>query len=222
MADNAGAWWCCGWHPGPDRGVISRRLRRTCARTRRSSDILCSFSEVLRRFGLLQRNAGVVTTGSDHAWVPDDRSTDARPRFPFSLSFLKKNNWSPLGRDGVMTVHAWEQRAGRATVSMESEGQVPHAGPPPPAPLALSSRGSPSPSQGAWVGPYPARISGWGVGGGQDADGEHRRTGREGEIYQIVPKRGKSLSAFQEGRPCGRRRPPHHDEAGHGALVLFR
>lgn len=41
--------------------------------------------------------------------------------------------------------------------------------------------------------------------------------GQDGEIYQIVPKRGKSLFASQEGLPYGRRRPPH-DETGHGAL----
>lgn len=65
---------------GPGRSVICTRAPLSSA----GSAALCSVSEVLGRFGLLQRNAG-ITTGSGRAWVQDHRSTGACLRFPFSL-----------------------------------------------------------------------------------------------------------------------------------------
>lgn len=72
--------------PRSDRSVISQRLTRTRTRTRThtgvswmGSDVLC---KVLRRFGLLQRSAG-ITTGSDRVGM---RPTDTHPRLPSSLS----------------------------------------------------------------------------------------------------------------------------------------
>lgn len=128
MANNTGAWWCCGWHPGSDRGVISQRLQRTRTRTRTGlssmgNDILCSFSEVLRRFGLLQRNAG-VTTGSDRVGVR--RQIHGRPPEVSFLSLFLEKNWSPPGRDWVMTVNVWEQRAGNGRLfAWRTKGRCP-------------------------------------------------------------------------------------------------
>lgn len=96
-----------------------------------------------------------------------------------------------------MTVNVWEQGAGNGRLfPWRTNGRC----------SALAHPHPPGSLSAVWVPlSFPRRLGGavsspqlW-LGRGQDSDGENRQTGRE--TYQIVPKRGKSLFAFQEGLP---------------------
>lgn len=195
--------------PRIDRSGISQRSRRTRPRPRAGwswtgHDILCSVSEVLRRFGLLQRNAG-VTTGSDH--VGAGRQIHGRPpEVSFLSLFLNKQQLGAAGPWLGSNCHclgtvSWQ----RAAVPVEDEGGCSRpAHPCPPARPALCSPGPRVPVSfpRRLDGASPARIS---------SDGGDRilmaETGRQDrEMYQIVPKGGESLFAFREGVPYSRRR----------------
>lgn len=186
--------------PRSDRSVISQRLTRTRTRTRTrtgvswmGSDVLC---KVLRRFGLLQRSAG-ITMGSDGVGMR--RQAHGHPPEASFLSFLKKsgNHRAMMGLR-LSTSGNSELATGDSFHGERRVGAPCRPTPTRPARSLLS--GSPSPSQGAWLGPCPAHSSGW--GGGRIL--MVRTDRQDGETYQIVPKRGKSLFAFQEGLPYAR------------------
>lgn len=168
LANNTGARWCCGWHP--DRIAAASPAGShgcahahaplcpgwegtSCARGAKSAEDLASYKETQAS----QRGAP--------AWGQDDRAADTHLRSSFSLPFLNRS-WKPPGCGRVMTVNAWEQRACHGRLfPWRTKGRCSA-----PAPSTRPARplrpGSPSPSQGAWVGPWPAHISAGGVGAG--------------------------------------------------------
>lgn len=151
--------------PRSDRSVISQRLTRTRTRTRTrtgvswmGSDVLC---KVLRRFGLLQRSAG-ITTGSDRVGMR--RQAHGHPPEASFLSFLKKSGNRRAMMGLRLSTSGNRELATGDSFHGEGRAGAPRR-PTPPARLALCSLGPRLlPKAPGWGCVRPTALVGVGAG----------------------------------------------------------